>query len=399
MHIYMAGADINSADISQREALAFTEERTREIITELAERKSVSGAVLLATCNRTELYITADDDFTDSPSQILAGYAGEISEKPEINVLEDDYAVQHIMEVACGLHSRILHEEQIVTQVGNAVSLARECHSAGAVLDTLFRTAVSAGKDAQTQISFSAVPMSVSHSAVKMLSEIAYPLNEKRCLVIGNGNMGRLSATLLAQQGCRVYVTLRSYHHGETVIPFRAEPVSYEKRFEYMENADIVISATRSPHYTILKSQLEKLRHKPAYMVDLAMPRDIEKSCGNLEGVRLYNLDDISDDYDEAGKAAVYELQNIAHQYAGTFHMWLNYRSSIPYIRQLKDLACMRIINSTDFSQYRNLPESDAVAKMAAEKTIDMLMGSLKSQINPGIIQECCAKIRDRGRF
>ena len=259
MRLFMAGLDVHSAEIAVREALAFSTEQAKAFLTALVQESGVSGAVLLATCNRTELYITAESDI--SPAELLRAAKSETA-VPELLLLEEMAAAQHLMEVACGLHSQILHEEQIVTQIGGALEMARSCHTTDAVLDTLFRTAVSAGKEALTQVAVSAVPLSVSYRAVH--------LREKCCLVIGNGNMGRLAASLLVQKGCQTMVTLRSYHRGETVVPFGTVPVSYEQRFSRMEQADIVISATRSPHYTIWKHQLEQVQHRPAILVDLA---------------------------------------------------------------------------------------------------------------------------------
>ena len=209
-----------------------------------------------------------------------------------------------------------------MTQIGGALEMARSCHTTDAVLDTLFRTAVSAGKEALTQVAVSAVPLSVSYRAVQRLEQVLGNLREKRCLVIGNGNMGRLAASLLVQKGCQTMVTLRSYHRGETVVPFGTVPVSYEQRFSQMEQADIVISATRSPHYTIWKHQLEQVQHRPAMLVDLAMPRDIEASCGTLDGVTLWNLDDLQSDT-TPDQQAITALHQIAKQYADTFRTYL----------------------------------------------------------------------------
>ena len=333
-----------------------------------------------------------------SPAELLRQYA-HAPEKPFTGrVLTEIDAVQHIMEVACGLHSQILHEEQIVTQVGHAVELARACRSTDGVLDTLFRTAVSAGKEAQTQVSVQNVPLSVSYSAVQQLEQHAGTLDGKTCLVIGNGSMGRLAASLLVQHGCRVFMTLRSYHHGETVIPFGVQPVPYEQRFLQMEAAEIVISATRSPHHTITKKQLEALSRKPVWILDLAMPRDVEADCGTVEGVTLWNLDDLhsSTAPDETALAA---LRQIAEQYTDTFQMWRNYRDAVPYMQQLKELTTQRILHSTAAEPYAELPQLEEIVRLVTERTVDMLMGSMKSEITPELVRQSCAKIKDRGRF
>lgn len=395
MRLFMAGLDVHSAEIAVREALAFSTEQAKAFLTALVQESGVSGAVLLATCNRTELYITAKSDI--SPAELLRAAKSETA-VPELLLLEEMAAAQHLMEVACGLHSQILHEEQIVTQIGGALEMARSCHTTDAVLDTLFRTAVSAGKEALTQVAVSAVPLSVSYRAVQRLEQVLGDLREKRCLVIGNGNMGRLAASLLVQKGCQTMVTLRSYHRGETVVPFGTVPVSYEQRFPRMEQADIVISATRSPHYTIWKHQLEQVQHRPAMLVDLAMPRDIEASCGTLDGVTLWNLDDLQSDT-APDQQAITALHQIAKQYTDTFRMWRNYRDSVPYMQQLKELTAQRILHSTAVDAYQSVPQLEKIVRLTVEKTVDMLMGSMKAQIEPALLQDCCTKIKDRGRF
>ncbi len=396
MHLSMAGIDVHTADISMRESFAFSLEQEKTLLTAWMQEKKVHGAVLLATCNRTELYITSESAV--SPAELLLHAAKIEQTTPKLLILEEIEAAQHLMEVACGLHAQILHEEQIVTQVGNALELARSCHSTDAVLDTLFRTAVSAGKDALTQICISVVPLSISYRAVQRLEQELGSLQGKRCLVIGNGNMGRLAASLLVQRGCQTSVTLRSYHHGETVVPFGAIPIAYEKRFLQMEQSDIVISATRSPHHTILKHQLEAVHHRPSWLLDLAMPRDIEASCGELEGVTLWNLDDLQSET-KPNKNAIDALQQIAEQYADTFRMWRNYRDSVPYMQQLKELTAQRILHSTAIEPYRTMPQLEELVHLATEKTVDMLMGSMKAQIEPHLLQDCCVKIKERGRF
>lgn len=412
MCIYMAGVDARSADVSAREPFAFSEEQVRHILAELMQKDGISGAVLLATCNRTELYLslqerpvrtkkdgnTAQPEDTISPARLLQQYAASPADASAMTILTETDAVQHLMEVACGLHSQILHEEQIVTQVGHAVELARSCHSTDGVLDTLFRTAVSAGKDAQTQVSVSSVPLSVSYGAVQQLEQQLGGLEGKTCLVIGSGSMGRLAASLLMQRGCQVFMTLRSCHCGETVIPFGVKPVPYEQRYAQMESADIVVSATRSPHNTILRKPLENLCCRPAWILDLAMPRDVESSCGEIEGVTLWDLDDLHSDT-APDAAALTALHQIAEQYTDTFQMWRNYRDSVPYMQQLKELTAQRILHSTAAEPYQEMPQLEELVRMVTEKTVDMLMGSMKAEIRPELLRQSCAKIKDRGRF
>lgn len=159
--------------------------------------------------------------------------------------------VRHLMEVASGLRSRIWGEDQIISQVKDAIALAREAGCTDGVLETLFRSAISAGKEVKTEVRLTAVPTSAASMAVELLAAKLGDLAGKKALVIGNGEMGRLSASLLQQAGCEVWVTLRTYRHGETIVPPGCGVVPYEERFHHMEGCDFLISATTSPHYTV----------------------------------------------------------------------------------------------------------------------------------------------------
>lgn len=398
MHLSMAGIDARTGTVEQREAFAFSVTQIKQILADIMRIDNVHGAVLLATCNRTELYLSIEEPEETRADAVLKQYALFPIEDVSLYVQEESQAVQHIMEVACGIHSKILHEEQIVTQVGHAAQFAR-CivHSTDALLDTLFRIAVSAGKYALTNVVVSHVPLSVSYSAVALLEKECGSLSGKKSVVVGNGKMGRLAAELLVQKGCEVYVTLRTYHHGETIVPFGTKPIPYEERFSKIDGADIVFSATKSPHYTITESQICQLTQKPKWILDLAMPRDVESSCGTINGVTLYNIDDFGENMHPT-QEAVAMLQSIAEQYADAFRMWRNYRESVPYIQQLKWLTAERLLHSTAMKEFQGKGEVEEIVRFVTGKTVDMIMGSIKSDISPELLRNCCNKIGERAR-
>lgn len=399
MQLIMAGLNYRTAPIALREQFSFSERKARSFMLDVYKIHGVNGCVLISTCNRTELYLSVDPGCTVMPHQLLiqAAKADERQMSGRFFQKRDDEAALYLMEVACGLHSQILHEEQIVTQVGQAISLARSCCTTDAMLDTLFRTAVSAGKYAQTNVQVSAVPLSISYTAVQMLEQGCGDLAGKTCVVVGNGKMGRLAADLLVERGCRVYVTLRSYHHGETIVPFGTTPIPYEERFSKIDGADIVLSATRSPHFTITAKQLEKLKKKPAWIMDLAMPRDVEETCKKLPGVNCRNLDDFESGT-QPDAEALEALHRIAKRYADEFRMWQNYRDSVPYIRRLKELSVDRLMHSTALDMYRNNEDLDEIVRLVTEKTIDMVMGGIKPEVTPDLMKSCCEKVYDRAR-
>lgn len=400
MQLIMAGLDYRTTPIALREQFSFSEKKAKALMAKVKQLNGVYGCVLMTTCNRTELYLSVNPDCNADPESLLLEASGVRA--PEMNGRffrkTESEAVLYLMEVACGLHSQILHEEQIVTQVGEAISLARSCQAADAMLDSLFRTAVSAGKSALTNVSVTAVPLSVSYSAVQLLEQNYGSLAGKVCVIVGGGKMGRLAAELLAERGCRVYVTFRSYHHGETIIPFGTTPIPYEERFSRIDGADIVISATRSPHFTITAEQLEALEKKPAWVLDLALPRDVEEACKRIPGVRCRNLDDFENGT-EPDAVSVEALFQTAQRYADEFRMWRNYRDSVPYIRQLKALSADRILHSTALDAYRDNAELEQIVRLVTEKTVDMVMGGIKPELTPDLMRSCCEKVHARGRL
>ena len=163
---------------------------------------------------------------------------------------------RHLMAVACGLQSQILGEDQILSQVKKAAAIAREAKTMDAALETLFRTAASCGKAAKTAGRLTGVATSAAHQAVEAAKRLLGDLTGLQAMVIGNGEMGRLAAALLRDAGCDVTVTLRSYHHGETVVPAGCGVVPYDDRYAAMDGVDLVLSATTSPHYTVMTQPL-----------------------------------------------------------------------------------------------------------------------------------------------
>ena len=212
MGIYYCGLSDRRAPIALRERLSFTKGRVEEVCAQLARRPGIRGCVLLSTCNRTELYCSWEGELPPGP-QLLCEAAGvELSLfDGAFRTLSGEEAGRHLFEVAAGLRSRIWGEDQILSQVREALTIARRAGSTDSVLETLFRIAVSAGKELRSKVRVSGVSPSSAARAVEVLQAETGGLAGKRALVIGNGAMGRLSARLLREAGCAVTVTLRTY--------------------------------------------------------------------------------------------------------------------------------------------------------------------------------------------
>ena len=261
MNIRMAGLDWH-VPIQLREQLSFPRGRVVELNRLIRDNPEVEGCALLSTCNRTELYLSCAEGTEPDPAGLLCAAAGvdDAAFADFFTTCTGEAAARRLMEVAGGLRSQIWGEDQILTQVKGAISAAREAGTADGVLETLFRSAAAAGKALKTRVRLTGVPRSAAQSAVERLARETGGLSGKRALVIGNGEMGRLAASLLVEAGCAVTITLRSYHHGETVVPAGCAVAPYEKRYEAMEGMDLLISATASPHYTLSAGELSAER-------------------------------------------------------------------------------------------------------------------------------------------
>ena len=316
--LMMSGLDCHRAPLDQRQRLAFSQSLAEEFLHWLHSQPGVEGCALLSTCNRTELYINGS---AETPWRLLCRGAGVPEAEMEAYFITrcGMDAARHLMEVTCGLHSQILGEDQIITQVRKAMELAQEVKTADPTLSALFRGAVTAGKRARTEVSISRGSQSMGSRCRDILMRELGTLAGKKILVIGNGQMGRLAAQLLQEAGAAVSVTLRTYRHGETVVPAGCGTVNYEDRVAASENIDALVSATTSPHYTLTVQQLRSVQNPPSVAVDLAVPRDIDPECGQI--LRLFDTDSLG----SAGPGSPEELEamrTIAEQELERFHQW-----------------------------------------------------------------------------
>lgn len=389
MNIIMSGLEHSLAPISLRERLSFTKQQTAEMVQKIRSFPHILGCVLISTCNRTELYLSCSEE--QSPGELLCQAAGaEYTPYRDVFVTRSGKkAVKHLMEVASGLRSRIFGEDQIISQVKDAVAIARQAGTADSVLETLFRSAVSAGKEVRTKVRLTSVPTSAASMAVALLQEKLGELKGKKALVIGNGEMGRLSASLLERAGCRVSVTLRTYRHGETIVPPGCGVVPYEERFIHMDGCDILLSATTSPHYTVTAEQLSSLTAVPPVLIDLAIPRDIEAEVGQLPGVTLYNIDDLGSQLEN--RTVPPEVTDILKAQMENFYRWLNYKDCMTSVESLKQALVNRILTAKELSE--ELTEAEII-ELSVDKTVDLMISGLAERITSENLIKCEGKIR-----
>ncbi|WP_242962862.1 glutamyl-tRNA reductase [Pseudoflavonifractor sp. An85] len=390
MMVLMSSLEHNLAPIDLREALSFTATQVQRLNAHIAQLPNIQGCVILSTCNRTEIYLCCEDSC--HPGQVLCHAAG-VDFAPfsaAFVTRQGGDAVEHLMQVAAGLRSRVWGEDQILAQVKRAITLARDSHSTHPMLETLFRSAISAGKEIRSTVRLTSLPTSAASQGVELLRQHLGSLEGKRALVIGNGEMGKLSARLLHQAGCRVMVTLRTYRHGETVVPSGCEAQPYDRRFELLDGVDILVSATASPHYTVTVEQLAEVTKLPQAMVDLAIPRDIEPQVGQLPGVKLFNVDDLMDT--APLHTVPEEVLEILDKHQRQFYRWLNYKVGLPLMDDLK-LSIVQRLTATPQLTEEELDPEELIA-LTVQRTVELLVGGLPTPPDPDSLRQCAQKIR-----
>ncbi len=397
MSILMTGIDHTDAPIDIRTIFSFSKKCTAEALNILKQVKGICGCVLISTCNRMELYLSTDEAFSGSILDLLCEIR-EVDPGPYrqyFRFREGREAVRHLFWLSAGLESRILGEDQIITQVKDALSMARECYATDHVLETLFRQAVTGAKKVKTTNNLLPADQSVVRTALHTLQEAGYSFDGKTCMVIGNGVMGKLAALSLAELGADVTVTVRQYRSGIVEIPEGCSRIDYGRRMEFFPSCDFVLSATVSPNYTLTSEQIAQQIKRPMVLVDLAVPRDIDPSSAKLDGVKLYDVDDFREvAVSEEQKTAIAEAKQLLNEQMQEFYDWYECVDLVPRIQQIKKSAGEDLeVRLT--KQIRQLPISGEEKKQlkeqiesAGERTMNKLLFELRQKVSDAAFRE-----------
>lgn len=349
MYIYMVGIDHQLAPLDVRSVFSFTKEQTKRLYSTMLALDDVRGCVIISTCNRMEVWLSMSKESDFSCIEILCTFAGIDHEEyaPFFAERSQEEAVTHLFYVTAGLRSRIFGEDQIITQVGDAIAFARCLQAADNVLEVLFRQAVTAAKRVKTETVLDIRDHSVIHTALNRIREDGIDVEGANCLVIGNGMMGRLAAQVLIESGANVTMTIRRYHHNEVVVPSGCNKIEYTRRYDVIPDCDLIVSATTSPHLTIDMDHLKEvpIEHEIC-MIDLAVPRDIDSRIGELSNVRLYDIDSFeiaprTEQLEKNLRAA----QAIMQEEQQGFFEWLQGRSHISQIEAIKEAVGQDTVN------------------------------------------------------
>ncbi len=372
MYVLLVGLNHRTAPVEIREKLAITGGVMNKAYTYLKQKEDIEGAVILATCNRTEVYATARD--IEKGMQALYEFALRFSRLAPEELDKFLYkpncydAIMHLFRVASGLDSMILGESQILAQVKEAYKTAIDEGASDGVLNALFQQAISVGKRVRTETDIDRHPISVSSAAVEMARSQLGNLQGKSVVVVGAGEMSELTTRCLMQYGLNsVIVSNRSYEKALAMAElFSGRAVRFDMLPAELSRADIVISCTSASHYVLSMESCRdilKSRHgQRIIMIDIAVPRDIEPSLKTIEGVQIYDIDDLQNVIDEnylERKKASRKAESIIVEELEKFNEWLAALYVVPVISALKmkgeaikNQELDKVFNRLDVSDY-----------------------------------------------
>ncbi len=344
--IALAGISHHTAPVEEREALAFAPTELPRALSRL--RDELGAAVLISTCNRTELYATV-------PSEADAGRLVPLLlrlrdarvDPSRFYVLTGLEAVRHLYRVAAGLDSMVVGESQIQGQVRDAFAAATDAGCVDGLLSRLFHTALAVGKRARRETAIGRWAASVGSAAVALARQVLGGLEGHTVLVVSAGGTGKLAARALAEAGAgRLLVTNRTYARAvEVARSLGGQPLAFSHLAEALTEADIVISATGAPGFVLGPQQvapvLPRREGRPLVFIDIAVPRDVDPAVGSLPGVHLYDIDDLQE---VAAPQGVHlrdlrRAEAIVEEEAGRFQEWWQSLDVVPVIAALRQRA------------------------------------------------------------
>lgn len=394
MHTLVVGVNYRSAPVEIREKLSFIEHELPQAMQALKEQKSILENVIVSTCNRTEIYAVVDQLHTGRyyVKHFLAEYFGipEEAFSQYLFVHEKDEAVDHLFRVTAGIDSMVLGETQILGQVRTSFLAGQDSGTTGTVFNQLFKQAITLAKRAHSETAIGENAVSVSYAAVELGKKIFGSLKNKHVVILGAGKMGELAIKNLQGSGAnKITVINRTFENAQALadkFDGNAKPMS-ELQCALLE-ADILISSTASTEYIVdleLMQFVDKLRKgKPLFMVDIAVPRDLDPRIGDLPNVFLYDIDDMQGIV-EANLAereqAAKEIGKMIDHEKGEFNDWLTTLGVVPVISALRKKA-LTIQSETMASIENKMPDlTDRERKVLNKHTKSIINQLLKDPI------------------
>ena len=389
MPLFATGISHHTAPLEVRERLAFPADRFGDMLAGLKAETGAKEAVLVSTCNRTELYVVCDADDPAPLLDWLASTGGLQSDRQDdwFYVHQGEQAVQHLYRVACGLDSLVLGEPQIIGQLKQALNAAVQNGSAGKITTRLFQRAFAASKTVRHATGINDHPVSVAYITAILAQQIFGDLADQTVLMIGAGEMVDLCGRHLAQQGVkRLLIANRSLDRAEALAEtYGAEAFTLDAIEERLHEADIVISSTASRTHIISAEAAQRAsrqrRHRPVFMVDLGVPRDIDPGISRLRDIYLYTIDDlqqVADDNLEQRQRAAEAAGETLDGSVGDYLRWLHGNRAALNIERLRgesEAAAERLAQRALNRMANGTDAGEAVRQLANTLVHKMLHG------------------------
>lgn len=401
MNIFVSGVSYKTTPISIREKLSFDNNEQNQMLGMLKEITGVEECVMLSTCNRMEIYLYSDkQEFNmEEVEQLLCSFKKiDIYEmKKHFYVYRGLKAVKHLFRVACGLDSIVLGEDQILGQIKSAHEVSLETKASAGVLNNLFRDAITAAKKVKTLTQLSKNSLSIGSLAVKLVDDLyGTALKGKCALVIGTGKIGSIAFKNLISKGIgNIYVTNRTHCRAVSLAKDHGHVhcIDYNDRYSVMDECDIIISSTSSPHYTITKDVLENslLNNKERVFIDLAVPRDVDTTIKEITSVKYFNIDDLQvavNQNIDLRMAEAVRAEDIIGEYVVEFEKWYEFRRVLPLVKDIQKFAD-GILNEKISSTVTKL-------KCASDEDKELVKASITGAVN-SILNKFVYSIREYG--
>jgi glutamyl-tRNA reductase len=350
MRVFLVGVSHRTAPVDVRERLDFSSRDVGAAVEALATRSSAAESVVLSTCNRSEIYVASPspsrtrEEVVDFLTQYHQLPADAFS--PHLFSLADTDVAKHLFRVAAGLDSLVVGEPQILGQVKDAFQVASERRCTGPILSKLFHTSFGVGKRVRSETALGEGAVSISFAAVALARKIFGRLAGRRVLVVGAGEISTLTAQHLRAQGVgEIAITSRTAAHAESLASaVGGHAIPWEQLAEALATADIVLTATGSQRPIITHAHVEaatkRRRRDPLFIIDVAVPRDVEPAVGDLEHVFLYNVDDLQSIVQEnlsRRTAEIDQAERIVDEEVAKFTAWQRSRGAIPTVVALRE--------------------------------------------------------------
>jgi glutamyl-tRNA reductase len=350
MTLFTLGLNHKTAPVEIRERLTFGPDVIAGALRSLGQQPGVDEALILSTCNRTEIYAVIGAEAEPRLRKWLSDFHGlpRDSVNPYLYHHQDLAGVQHLLRVSSGLDSMVLGEPQILGQVKSAFKIASQAGATGKLLGRLFQHAFAVAKQVRTDTSIGTSPVSVAFAAVSLARQIFSDLSQQCALLIGAGETIELAARHLHQHGIgRMVVANRTVERAQGLAgQFDAYAIALTELSHHLAEADIVISSTASPLPVLgkgaMESALKKRKHRPVFLVDIAVPRDIEAEVGELEDAYLYTVDDLQEvveDNMRSRREAAKQAEEIIELNADEFMGWVRSLDAVSLVQGYRGQA------------------------------------------------------------